>query len=197
MTIYDNLEVMLRDMVGFMRAAPDVEILAADDPRQGLWGYTARTFDPMATWEIPVSVLAQENAPAYVREAVRTREGRIGLVNNLRNMARQNVMSPDQLADLRVDWSRGNAGGARVELRPMRLTDAIQTGIPEPPRPAQDLAIPVPPPASWAEEPKVEPASVVCWDFLDTGNPADGVARREEDDLMDALAEAARLGEGK
>jgi len=102
MPIYTNLEVMLRDIVGYMRTTGS-RVLAADDPRRGMIGYQAD--DPLETrWEIPLEEVRRSPTLITTAQGRRdilvelTRESRAHIITDPRELERVNTVMQRMLS---------------------------------------------------------------------------------------------------
>jgi len=105
-TVYNDVETMFRDMVGFIRtmslAAED--ILPADDPRNSLLGFCWAE-DSSVRWEIPLSLLVtglqttfttRMLSPEQLRSMFQAAPARVGMIEFFVGQASQHVMSREQ-----------------------------------------------------------------------------------------------------
>src|SRR5574343_623213 len=97
MPIYTNLEVMLRDIVGYVRTTGS-RVLAAADPRRSMIGYQAD--DPLETrWEIPLEEVRRSPTLITTAQGRRdilvelTREARAHIITDPRERERVNTIA--------------------------------------------------------------------------------------------------------
>ena len=87
MPVYNNLQIMLRDMEGFVRSTGR-QLLPADDPRQRMVGYITAN-DPMVWWQIPLIMVRMQlgEMPRLLQGAFRTGRGRAAMLAGIHNNA--------------------------------------------------------------------------------------------------------------
>jgi hypothetical protein len=137
MPVYNDFDIMLRDIVGYIRAT-GAEVLPADDPHRGMFGFSTLT-DPPVRWEMPVLLLRgaldriqDESFRTSLRQSLQTAQGRRAVVGGLVESARTGLASEAELARYDTRWHEAWQRGmqaqqngttpqrAMVAIRPMR-----------------------------------------------------------------------------
>ena len=92
--IYDDINVMLRDVIGFMRST-GLRVLSDDDPQGQLIGFTSETTleGCLHLWDFPVKKLKDQDLSPELREDLLSVLSRKNLATKLWEKSQEGVHS--------------------------------------------------------------------------------------------------------
>jgi hypothetical protein len=138
MTIYDNPEVMFRDIIGFLRVVPGGELYPADDPNRQMFGYThipecslCQREDRNTLWEFPVIALRthRDSISAPILTLLQSAEGRRQLTRVMIEQASHDTMTEEEAEERRHSWTSQVQRARRTQTPVERVVEGAKATI--------------------------------------------------------------------